>query len=118
MQAHSAAGLRGWRHHGFYAAPPCAETPTEQPVPGAADFFAVAGRQILVIRPVDGVASLGQDLYDGSCHPVGRSRERHVDQVRLMGDGRAGAGGDPDDQEGEAEAVKLADHAPVLSFKR
>ena len=74
-----------------------------QPVPQAADFFPIAGCQVLVILPVEGVASLYQDLYDRRFHPISLGGERHVDHVRLMGDGRPCARGCSDDKEGEAE---------------
>ena len=53
-----------------------------------------------VIPPVDGIASLYQDLYDRRSAPISLGGECHVDHVRLMGDGRPGPRRCSDDEEG------------------
>src|ERR1700682_4324965 len=70
VQSKSAALLRCWSHHRSHTAPPSTKTPAEQPVPQAADLFTIAGRQVVVILPVEGIASLYQDLYDRRVHPI------------------------------------------------
>ena len=87
----------------------------KQPVPQAADFPPMAGRQVLVIPPVEGVASLYSDLYD-RLYPISlkasrRSRPAH-------GVWEAGARGRSDDEEGEAELAKSAGHFALLAFNR
>ena len=77
----------------------------------------MAGRQVLVILPVESVASLSGS-YDRRFHLISLGGERHVDHVRLMGYGRPGARGRSDDEEGEAEFAKSAGHLALLAFNR
>ncbi len=81
----STALLRCWSHHRFHTTSSCTKTRSEQTVLRAADFPPMAGGQILVILPIQGVASLYQDMYDHRFHQISLGRERHVDHVRLMG---------------------------------
>jgi len=81
----STALLRCWSHHRFHTAPSSTKTPAEQPVPQAADFFPITGRQVVAFLSVEGVASLYQDMYDHRFHQISLGRERHVDHVRLLG---------------------------------
>ena len=71
-----------------------------------------------VILPVESVASFYQHLYDRRLHLISLGGERHVDHVRLMGDGRPGARGCSDDKQGEAEHAKSAGHLALLAFNR
>ncbi len=118
MQSQSAVFLGCRRHQYVHTASSGTETPVEQPVPGAADFLSIAGRQILIIRAIDAVTALGQDLGHGCFHPIGRRVQRDIDHVRFMRDGRASASRCPDDGEGEAEDTKGASHLVLLSFNR
>ena len=71
-----------------------------------------------MILPIQGVASLYQDMYDRHFHQISLGRERHVDHVRLMGYGRLRARGHSDDEAGEVEFAKSASHLALLAFNR
>ena len=104
--------------HRIHTASSCTKMSAEQLVPRVPDFPPTANRQVLVVLPIEGVASLCQGLYDRRFDTISLGWERHLNHVRFMGYGQPGAGRHSEDEESEVEFAKSAGHLALLAFNR
>ena len=91
MQSESGALFISGRHYGIDPTSSSGKTPPKKPIPGTADFFPIARRQVLIIFLFDLISPVCEDLDYGGSHVVSRGRQGDVYDIGVMRNRGAGA---------------------------